>query len=181
MHIYTITHFRRRDGLGRRTQQSTLLEALEAAIKAEMLDANSGLSDEDVLTGMTYSDAQVIDEISKLAAVPEASNYDVRAYLVQDLEGKDKDRVYFVAGPTSDANPEDLIVCEVSVKQEILDGEVFDWQRVLWQDENLEEWNREEDALEQHERVKGIEPWRLEINLTAWNRNRQVSRLVGRR
>ena len=48
MPIYTITHFRRRDGLGRRTQQSTLLETLEAAIKAEMLDANCALSDEDI-------------------------------------------------------------------------------------------------------------------------------------
>lgn len=179
MHIYTITHFRRRDGLGRRTQQSTLLEALEAAIKAEMLDANCALSDEDILAGTSYSDAQAINKISGMAAVL-GDNYDVRAYLVQDLEGKEKDRVYFAAGPTSYANPEDLVVCEVSINEEVLDGGVFDWQRVLWQDGNLEEWNREEDALEQHEGVKGIKPWRLEINLAAWRRNRQVSRLVGR-
>ena len=65
-------------------------------------------------------------------------NYDIRAYLVQDLEGKEKDRVYFAAGPTSYANPEDLVVCEVSIKEEVLDGGLFDWQRVLWQDGNLE-------------------------------------------
>lgn len=181
MHIYTITHFRRRNGLERSTQQPTLLKALEAAIKAEMLDANYALSDEDVLTATSYSDAQAIDKINKLAAVPEPTNYDVRAYLVQDLEGKDKDRVYFVAGPMKGTNLEDLMVCEVSIKEQVLDGGVFDWQRVLWQDENLEEWNRQQDALEQREGMKGIEPWRLEINLAAWRQNRQILRLVGRR